>query len=68
MLRTGVDIEEDARSLTDIRAIEQRRLQGIEYGFLNTMLSACTTNSHNSPTAILHGGLHIGKVSLNLSI
>ena len=68
MLLTGVDIKQDTLGLTDVVAIEQRRVQRVDDGLLHTVLTVGPSHRHDGATTVLHRGLHITEVKVDVAI
>ena len=63
----GGDVEQDILCAFDVRVVEQGRVDGVLDGFLGAVLAFGDTGTHDSLTAVLHDGLHVLEVDVDIS-
>ena len=68
MLVAGIDVEENALCLAYVVAVEQGRVEGIDDGFLDTVLAAGPPHSHDGAATVFHCSFHVAEVALDASV
>ena len=64
----GVDVEQNALGLAYVVAIEQRRVESVDDGFLHTALAAGTPHGHDGTATAAHGRLHVLEVEVDVAL
>ena len=68
MLRAAVDVKQDALRLSDVVAIQQRRVQRVHNSLLHPVRATRPPHRHDGSATILHRRLHVAEVTLDASV